>query len=127
MGHLSLNGLSIYGKVAVLFGRNAGFQGSTLSGHHMTTSFGSSELLTCGLLQRGQDHSPPKACFYLRNPALVGSHSAMNIQYLNTMGVGLNRQPYNQLPELHSSCHKCCMVMVVTRILVANKSKALSL
>ena len=49
---------------------NAGLQGSTLSGHRMTTGFGPFELPTCGLLQRGRDHSPPKACFYLRSPAL---------------------------------------------------------
>ena len=45
-------------------------QGSTLSDHRMTTGFGPFELQTCGLLQRGRDHSPPKACFDLRNPAL---------------------------------------------------------
>jgi len=49
--------------------KNAGLQGSTLSNHHMTTGFGPFELPTCGLLQRGRDHSPPKACFYLRSPA----------------------------------------------------------
>ena len=31
----------------------------------MTTGFGPFELPTCGLLQRGWDHSPPKACFFL--------------------------------------------------------------
>ena len=36
---------------------------STLSSHHMTMSFSSFELLTHGLLQKGKDHSPPKACF----------------------------------------------------------------
>ena len=36
----------------------------------MVTGFGPFELPTCGLLQRGQDHSIPKACFYLRSPAL---------------------------------------------------------
>ena len=36
----------------------------------MTTGFGPFELPTCGLLQRGRDHSPPKACFInLRSPA----------------------------------------------------------
>ena len=44
--------------------KNAGPQGSTLSNHHMTTGFGPFELLTCGLLKRGWDHSPPKACFH---------------------------------------------------------------
>ena len=42
---------------------NTGFQGSTLSGHHMTTGFGPFELPTHGLLQKGWDHSLPKACF----------------------------------------------------------------
>ena len=41
----------------------AGLQGSTLSDHRMTTGFGPFELPTCGLLQRGRVHSPPKACF----------------------------------------------------------------
>ena len=50
--------------------KNAGLQESTLSNHHMTTGFGPFELPTWGLLQRGRDHSPPKACFYLRCPAL---------------------------------------------------------
>ena len=35
------------------------WQGSTLSGHCMTTGFGPFELPSCGLLQKGQDHSPP--------------------------------------------------------------------
>ena len=47
-------------QVAVLFGKNAGFQGSTLSGHRMTTGFGLFELPTCGLLQKEWDNSPPK-------------------------------------------------------------------
>ena len=38
-------------------------QGSTLSGHRMTTGFDPFELPTCGLLQGGWDHFPPKACF----------------------------------------------------------------
>jgi len=68
----------------------AGLQGSTLSGHCMTTGFGPFELLTCGLQQRGWDHSPSNACFYLRSPALLWlecyeytltEHSAMNILY----------------------------------------------
>ena len=42
-------------QVAVLFGKNAGFQGSTLSGHRMTTGFGLFELPTCGLLQKEWD------------------------------------------------------------------------
>ena len=42
---------------------NTGLQGSTLSGPRMTTGFGPFELPTRGLLQKGRDHSPPKACF----------------------------------------------------------------
>ena len=43
--------------------KNAGFQGSTPSDHHMTIGGGPFELPTHGLLQKGRDHSPPKACF----------------------------------------------------------------
>ena len=42
---------------------SAGLQMSSLSGHRMTTGFGPFELPTRGLLLKGQDHSPPKACF----------------------------------------------------------------
>ena len=63
-----LNGWGSYDKVSCCFvwkyaQKIAGLQGSTLSDHRMTTGFGPFELPTCGLLQRGQDHSPPKACF----------------------------------------------------------------
>ena len=62
------NGWGSYDKVSCCFvwkyaRKITGFQGSTLSDHRMTTGFGPFELPTCGLLQRGQDHSPPKACF----------------------------------------------------------------
>ena len=57
---------------AVIFFRemlkNTGLQGSTLSGPCMTTGFGSFELPTCGLLQKGRDHSPPKF-YFVRSPA----------------------------------------------------------
>ena len=36
----------------------------------MTSGFGPFELPTCGPLQKGQDHSPPKACFYLISPTV---------------------------------------------------------
>ena len=39
--------------------KNPDLQGSTLSGHCMTTAFSPIELPTGGLLQKGQDHSPP--------------------------------------------------------------------
>ena len=57
--------------------KNAGLQGSTLSDHHMTTGFCPFELPTCGLLQRGQDHSPPKACFRLHNHEFFSSLSSV--------------------------------------------------
>ena len=41
----------------------AGHQGSSLSDPRKTTGFGPFKLPTCGPLQKGQDHSLPKACF----------------------------------------------------------------
>ena len=41
----------------------AGHQGSTLSDPRKTTGFGPFKLPTRGPLQKGRDHSPPKACF----------------------------------------------------------------
>ena len=69
-GTYGLNGWGSYDKVSCCFvwkyaQKIAGLQGSTLSDHRMTTGFGPFELPTCGLLQRGRDHSPPKACFIL--------------------------------------------------------------
>ena len=69
-GIYDLNGWGIYGsngwgKELLFMGdmlkkKNPDLrQGSTLSGHCMTTGFGPFELPTCGLLQKGQDHSPP--------------------------------------------------------------------
>ena len=46
-----------------IWSKNTGLQGSNLSGPRMTTGFGPFELPTRGLLQKGRDHSPPKACF----------------------------------------------------------------
>ena len=47
----------MYGNVTYGFGgicsKNTDPQGSTFSNHHMTTGFGSFELLTCGLLIKG--------------------------------------------------------------------------
>ena len=68
VGHLRPKWVGQLDKVSCCFvlkyaQKIAGLQGSTLSDHRMTTGFGPFELLTCGLLQRGQDHSPPKACF----------------------------------------------------------------
>ena len=42
---------------------DAGHQGSSLSDPHKTTGFGPFKLPTRGPLQKGRDHSPPKACF----------------------------------------------------------------
>ena len=62
VGHLGcgygLNGWGSYDKVSCFFiwknahKKIAGLQGSTLSGHHMTTGFCPFELPTCELLQR---------------------------------------------------------------------------
>ena len=44
----------------------------------------STQVLCCvfgGLLQRGRDHSPPKACFYLRSPALDWLSHAQYYKY----------------------------------------------
>ena len=69
-GHLWLKWM---GRLVTVFGRYApkkkstGLQGSTLSGPHMTmmtTGFGPFELPTRGLLQKGRDHSPSKACVW---------------------------------------------------------------
>ena len=40
---------------------DAGHQGSSLSDHRKTTGFGPFKLPTRSPLQKGQDHSPPKA------------------------------------------------------------------
>ena len=40
---------------------DAGRQGSSLSDHRKATGFGPFKLPTCSLLQKGRDHSPPKA------------------------------------------------------------------
>ena len=42
---------------------DAGHQGSTLSDPRKTTGFGPFKLPARGPLQKGRDHSPPKACF----------------------------------------------------------------
>ena len=68
VGHLRPKWVRQLDKVSCCFvlkyaQKIAGLQGSTLSDHRMTTGFGPFELPTCGLLQRGRDHSPSKACF----------------------------------------------------------------
>ena len=86
VGHLyGLNGWGSYDKVSCCFvwkyaKKIADLQGSTLSDQRMTTGFGPFELSTCGLLQRGRDHSPPKACFIRGAQLLVGFQSILNIQ-----------------------------------------------
>ena len=63
-----LNGWGSYGKLLFrlkIFSKNAGLQGSTLYCHCVTTGFNPFELLTCGLLQRGWDHSALKAFLWL--------------------------------------------------------------
>ena len=75
--HNGIWGLAIYGLIGwgiiaqiggavIVFGelcsKHTGLQGIALSSHRMTSGFGPSELPTSGLLQKGQDHSPPKVC-----------------------------------------------------------------
>ena len=107
-GTYGLNGWGGYDKLSCCFvwkyaQKIAGLQGSTLSDHRMTTGFGPFELPTCGLLQRGRDHSPPKACFILRSPALGWlskyyeyTVAKQNYEYTEAkqMGVGLNGWSY---------------------------------
>ena len=68
VGHLQLRWMGqLWQSELLFFGRyaqneNTGLQGSTLSGHSMTTGFGLFEFPTHGLLQKEQDHSPPKVC-----------------------------------------------------------------
>ena len=66
-GAHGLNGWGRNDKVGYSFWeiclKSTGLQGSTLSGHRMTTAFGPFEFPTRGLLQKGCDRSPPKACF----------------------------------------------------------------
>ena len=46
----------------VYFGdSDAGHQGSSLSNHRKTMGFGPFKLPTCSPLQKGRNHSPPKA------------------------------------------------------------------
>ena len=61
----------------------------------MTMGFGPFELSTRGLLQKGQDHSPPKVCF--EEPSFWLAHSAINIQITNKLGVGLNGWSYHNI------------------------------
>ena len=84
-GTYGLNGWGSYDKVSCCFvwkyaQKIAGLQRSTLSDHRMTTGFSPFELSTCGLLQRGRDYSPPKACFICGAQLMVGFQSIMNIQ-----------------------------------------------
>ena len=99
VGHLQLRWVGQLRQSEFLFlGRyaqkNTGFQGSTLSGHRMTTGFGTFELPTRGLLQKEWDHSPPKCCF-VRSPAFwlatiaIGIHSAMNTRITKQIGGGV--------------------------------------
>ena len=53
-----------------------------------------------GLLQKGQDYSPPKFCF-VRSPAflvgttmLMGIYSAMNVRITKQIGGGVNGWSY---------------------------------
>ena len=69
VGYLWLKWWGSYSKVNYCFflgdmlKKSTCLQGNTLSSHCMTMVFGPFELLTRGLLQKGRDHCPPKACF----------------------------------------------------------------
>ena len=58
-----VDGVVSYSFLGDMLKKNTGLQGSTLSSPRMTTGFGPFELPTCGQLQKGRDHSSPKACF----------------------------------------------------------------
>ena len=83
------NGWDSYGKVSYCsFGRNAqntSLQGSTLSSH-AGHGFGSIELPTSGLLQKGWDHFMAKARFEWRAQLLVGIHIAINFVITKQIG-----------------------------------------
>ena len=67
---LWLNGWGSYGK---LLPKNAGLQGSSYPFRSLHDQIEVPVPLNSqpvAYLQRGRDYSPPKACFYLRNPAL---------------------------------------------------------
>ena len=58
--------------------KDAGFQGSTLSDHCMTTGFGPFELPTCGLLYREGGTTPHLKLVFIRGVELsVGFQSIM--------------------------------------------------
>ena len=78
--------------------KNPDLQGSTLSGHCMNTGFSPTELLTGGLLQKGQDHSPPQACFNEEPSSQFGIHTAMNI-LTKQIGGGLNGWSYQNINQ----------------------------
>ena len=99
MGHLQLRWVGQFGQSEFLiFGRYA--QKTLSSGEYpfqssQTTGFGPFELLTRGLLQKGQDHSLPKFCMLCEEPSflvsttiLMGIHSAMNILIIINWGWG---------------------------------------
>ena len=81
----------------VIYSKNTGLLGSTLSGHCMTTGFGPFELLTHCLLRKGRDHSPPKACFEWRAQLSVAIHRAMNILITKQIVGGLNGWSYHNI------------------------------
>ena len=97
--------------------KNTGLQGSTLSDPCMTTGFSPFELPTCGLLQKGQDHSPPKFCF-VRRPAFWLAQLLLGFGLLNKVGVGsmggviiiLTREMGERL--MYRIPARCCVVLV---------------
>ena len=65
---------------------DAGHQGSTLSDPRKTTGFGPFKLPTRGPLQKGRDHSPPKACF--EEPS---TRKFLFLFFLSTYGIEFTR------------------------------------
>ena len=66
------NGRDSYGYCCQeIWLKTDGLQGSTHSYHHINMGSGPFKLPTHGLLQKGWDHSPPKACFEESNCWLV--------------------------------------------------------
>ena len=66
------------GSYVYLGDSDAGHQGSSLSDHRKTTGFGPFKLPTRSPLQKGQDHSPPKAF-------LEESSAWFNLEYLGVL------------------------------------------
>ena len=88
MGHLWLKWVGQLWQSKLLFFLEDMLKNTCLSGPRMTMGFSPFELPTRGLLQKGWDHSPPKACFELGAQLSVGIHRAINILITKQIGGG---------------------------------------